>query len=303
MGKHERIDHKAFLKSLDMEQRVSLNEKSDLIGFMHLAVHWGLIMLVGALIIAQIPGWPFLLLIQGILIIFLFTLLHETCHLTPFNSLRVNALVGYICGYLIFLPAAHFRYFHFAHHRYTQEPKMDPELASKKPETLMQFCWHVTGLPVWYSHLKTIVTNALGRCDDQFVPERKLNKVALESRIMLLLYAGVFSAVLYFDLNKIFYVWLIPILLGQPFLRLYLMAEHGRCPQVANMFENTRTTFTNFLVRKLAWNMPYHAEHHACPTVPFYKLPELHALTKNYLRETENGYSEFHRKTLAELKK
>ena len=27
---------------------------------------------------------------------------------------------------------------------------------------------------------------------------------------------------------------------------------------------------------KLAWNMPYHQEHHAWPNVPFYLLPELH---------------------------
>ena len=69
------------------------------------------------------------------------------------------------------------------------------------------------------------------------------------------------------------WVWIIPALLGQPFLRLYLLAEHGCCAFVANMFENSRTTFTGPLVRFLAWNMPYHAEHHAFPTVPFYRLP------------------------------
>ncbi|WP_246694633.1 fatty acid desaturase, partial [Mesorhizobium sp. M2D.F.Ca.ET.147.01.1.1] len=69
-----------------------------------------------------------------------------------------------------------------------------------------------------------------------------------------------------------------PALLGQPFLRLYLMAEHGRCPLVANMLENTRTTLTNWFVHKLAWNMPYHAEHHAYPGVPFHQLPEFHRL-------------------------
>ena len=62
-------------------------------------------------------------------------------------------------------------------------------------------------------------------------------------------------------------------LLGQPFLRAYLLAEHARCPHVANMLENTRTTFTTALVRLIAWNMPFHAEHHAYPAVPFHKLP------------------------------
>ena len=29
--------------------------------------------------------------------------------------------------------------------------------------------------------------------------------------------------------------WLVPVLLGQPFLRLYLLAEHGDCPEVVNL--------------------------------------------------------------------
>jgi len=301
MGKHENIDHKAFLKSLEMEKRVELNEKSDFIGLLHLAIHWAAIALVGVLIVAEVPGWQALMIMQGVLIIFLFTLLHETCHFTPFKSFRLNLIIGHVCGFLIFLPASWFRYFHLAHHRYTQDPELDPELESKKPETFGQYCWYLSGFPVWYSHFKTILINAFGRCKNDFVPERKLGRVALEARVMLVLYASIFFAALYFELNEILYVWLIPLVLGQPFLRLYLMAEHGRCPQVANMFENTRTTFTNWLVRRLAWNMPYHAEHHACPTVPFHKLPQLHELVKTHLKETDAGYIEFHKKTIVEL--
>jgi fatty acid desaturase len=96
----------------------------------------------------------------------------------------------------------------------------------------------------------------------------------------------------------VFWVWLLPIVLGQPFLRLYLLAEHGDCPEVANMFENTRTTFTTGVMRFLAWNMPYHAEHHVYPAVPFHKLPELHGLMKDELRVTAEGYGAFAREFL-----
>ena len=80
-----------------------------------------------------------------------------------------------------------------------------------------------------------------------------------------------------------------------------LMAEHGRCPHVTNMFENTRTTFTNRLVRFLAWNMPFHIEHHTMPTVPFHKLPALNELTREHLKATSNGYSEFHKEYVETL--
>jgi len=64
---------------------------------------------------------------------------------------------------------------------------------------------------------------------------------------------------------------------------------------VANMFENTRTTFTNRLIRFVAWNMPYHIEHHVYPMVPFHKLPMLHLIAQKHLLVTSNGYMAFNR--------
>ena len=67
------------------------------------------------------------------------------------------------------------------------------------------------------------------------------------------------------------------------------------------MFENTRTTFTNRAIRFLAWNMPYHAEHHAYPAVPFYKLPDFHELARAELKTTSDGYARFHQSYVKEL--
>jgi fatty acid desaturase len=65
------------------------------------------------------------------------------------------------------------------------------------------------------------------------------------------------------------------------------------------MFVNTRTTFTTAIVRFLAWNMPYHAEHHTYPAVPFHNLPALHLRMKAHLKVTADGYAEFTRSYLA----
>ena len=97
----------------------------------------------------------------------------------------------------------------------------------------------------------------------------------------------------------LFWLWILPVILGQPFLRLYLLAEHGDCPRVANMLENTRTTFTTALVRFLAWNMPFHVEHHVYPNVPFHRLPALHDLMQDRLQVTSQGYAAFTRDYLA----
>ncbi len=295
------MDHREFLKTLPLEERQRLNAKSDAVGLVHLAAHWGLIASIGSLIALRVSGWPVLMPVQGILIVFLFTLLHETCHMTPFETARLNTIAGRVCGFLLFLPPTWFRYFHFAHHRHTQNPELDPELAEPKPETWAGYALHVSGIPVLFGHGKTLIRNAFGRCDDAFVPKQRLRTIRTEAQVMLGLYAGVAAAGFAWNLVEILTVWIVPLLLGQPFLRLYLLAEHGRCPRVANMFENTRTTFTNRMVRKLAWNMPYHAEHHACPTVPFHRLPDLHRLVQPHLRETEDGYARFHRKFVSEF--
>ena len=200
------------------------------------------------------------------------------------------------------LPSDWFRYFHLAHHRFTQDPENDPELMSPKPETMRQYLVHLSGIPVWWGHIKTLVINASGHCSDTFVPAKGHRKVRSEAQIMIAVYALMIAVSVYLQTAVLVYVWVLPAILGQPFLRIYLLAEHGRCPYVANMLENSRTTTTTWLVRKLAWNMPYHAEHHAYPTVPFYRLPEFHALIETELKQTENGYVRFHAKYIEQIR-
>ena len=302
IDRNEPIDHRDVIASLTNEERGRLTGKSNGPGLIQFSCHLGAIVILGTLIAARVPFWPVLMLPQGILIVFLFTLLHETVHRTAFETQWLNDAVARFCSLAIALPADWFRYFHFAHHRFTQDPDNDPELAFPKPETMRQYIVHVSGLPVWLGHFKTLWTNATGRCRDSYVPPKGLPKVRTEARAMIAFYAVVLLVCLYFRSTLLLYVWILPAVLGQPFLRLYLLAEHGRCPFDANMLENTRTTFTNWFVRKLAWNMPFHAEHHAYPGVPFHQLPAFHVLIERHLKVTEAGYVRFHEKYIDTLR-
>lgn len=287
------MDHKRLLASLTAEERKGLTALSDGPGLFKLFQH---VVCMGAfvwLILSEVAGWWLLMLPLGIQLVFLFTLLHETVHRTPFRSIWINKLVGRICSLILILPADWFRYFHLAHHRFTQEPDNDPELAESKPETIWQYIVHISGIAVWRGHVMTLVRNAIWPNTDGFVPSRGKTKVMREAQVMIGLYVGLFAGSVWAASIMLVWIWIIPLLIGQPFLRLYLLAEHGRCAFVANMFENTRTTFTNRLVRWLAWNMPYHAEHHAYPAVPYHKLPQFHAKTLAHLQVTENGYARF----------
>ena len=84
-------------------------------------------------------------------------------------------------------------------------------------------------------------------------------------------------------------LWLLPVLVGQPFLRAYLLAEHTGCPSGEGTAVGTRTTLTNPLMRFLAWNMPFHSEHHAHPQVPFHALPALHRRWADHPDRAQRG--------------
>ncbi|NJS37887.1 MAG: fatty acid desaturase [Rhodobacteraceae bacterium] len=268
-------------------------ERSNGPGLRHLGLHLGAILTLGGLIAAGVPGWWAFLPLQGVLLVFHFTLEHEATHRTPFRSPWLNDWAGRMAGFLLLLPFEWFRAFHLAHHRWTNIAGKDPELAGRPILTRRDWLWHVSGLPYWSAELRLIWALVRGRVSDEFVAEGAKTRVLREARVMA---AGYLLATLSLLWSPIlFWVWILPVVLGQPFLRLYLLAEHGDCPKVANMFENTRTTLTNRLVRALAWNMPYHVEHHVWPAVPFHRLPEVHRLMRDELRVTAAGYAAFTR--------
>ncbi len=290
------MTHGDFLSALPAECRAALTARHPGQGLWHLALHGGAILLTGAAIAAAIPGWPLLLPVQGVLIVFLFTLQHECTHKTPFASDRLCDWVGAIVGALILNPFTWFRYFHFAHHRHTNQPG-DPELESPKPRTRAEWLWHVSGLPLWWGSARLIWRLATDRERPAYLPDRARPRARREARVLLAVYA--LAAITLIRSDAVLWLWLLPVLLGQPFLRLYLLAEHGDCPRVADMFANTRTTFTTALMRLLAWNMPYHVEHHVMPNVPFDRLPALHGLMRDHLQVTAPGYLAFSRAYLA----
>lgn len=271
-----------------------LSERADAPGLLQLVAHVTVLAATGAAIatgMGTMLVWP-AMLVHGIALIFLFAPLHETIHRTAFRSRLLNDVVAFVIGVLLVLPREYFRAFHFAHHRFTQDAANDPELSSPKPANVGRLIWHVSGLPYWIAGFRGLVQRACGITREQFYGTGRVRRaVILESRVTLAIYAAALIGSLATGSALLVWYWIIPALLGQPFLRLYLLAEHSACPRSDNMLENSRTTYTNALVRFLAWNMPYHAEHHAWPSVPFHALPRANTLIAARLRTTAPGYA------------
>jgi fatty acid desaturase len=274
-------------------------------GVLHLALHLAALIAAGVLV-AVVPSLWWRIpaqALEGAILIFLFAPLHETIHRTVFRNRRANDVVASILGFLIVLPAGYFRYFHFCHHRYTQDPQRDPELATPKPRSVGQWLLVVTGLPVWKSHVMGVLQHAAGKIDEPYLTPIPARQVIREARIHLALYALIALVSILLRSTAALEFWIVPAILGQPWLRLYLMAEHTGCDLVPDMLVNSRTTLTNGAVRFLAWNMPFHAEHHTFPAVPFHALPALHRRLAPAIKVKTQGYIGAQRSILADLKR
>ena len=280
-----------------------LMARSDARGLAQLAWHTGALLLTAFLVfLAAGSGWLVPAMVgHGIVLVFLFAPLHESAHRTAFRSRRLNDAVAWVCGAALVLPPEYFRAFHFAHHRHTQDPARDPELMTPKPRTRRDYLRHVSGLPYWRERITTTLRHARGRVDEPFLAPRLRATLVHEARLLLGAYAVLGAASIAAGNALLLWYWVLPALLGQPFLRMYLLAEHTGCPFVPDMLKNSRTTLTTAIVRRLAWNMSYHAEHHALPALPFHALPAAHALLEREIAVQSPGYVAAHREIVARL--
>ncbi len=279
----------------------ALSRRSDARGLLQLGGH--LLLLGGTTaFLALAESGPWLvpaLLVQGIAIVFLFCAAHEAIHRTAFRTRALNDAVAFVCGLAILLPPAYFRAFHLAHHRYTQEPDKDPELVDPRPQSLGSYLWYLSGLPYWRGQIAALLRHAGGRVEETFVTRQEKPKVVREARIFLGICVGVAGLSLWSGSTLALMFWVVPALLGQPFLRAYLLAEHHGCPESRDMMLNSRTTESNAALRWLAWNMPYHGAHHAYPALPFFALPAAQATLSARPWTRASGYLDFHIRVIA----
>jgi fatty acid desaturase len=277
---------------LDAAARQRLVTRRDRRGIAHLAAHLALLAVSGAAVIV-IGGTAWIalsLVVHGIVLVFLFAPLHETIHDTAFRTKSLNRVVATVLGTLLLLPAGYFRHFHAAHHRLTNVTG-DPELSESRPTSITRYLIHISGWPLWRDRVTGLICHASGRVTEAFVPVHRRAAIAREARGTLLFYAalGLISWNTGWG-DAVLWLWIVPMAVGQPFLRVFLLAEHSGRPQVPDMLRNSRTTRSTTVVRALAWNMPYHSEHHAFPWVPFHALPAVHAQIKPHLIEVAPGY-------------
>lgn len=271
----------------------ALQTRSDARGAARLAIHLALLGGTGWLV-AIASGWALLpaVFALGVVQAALFAPAHETMHQTAFASRRANAIVGWLASCPSLLNAQFYTAFHLAHHRHTQVPGRDPELAIADPTNLRSYVLRIAGIPFWRLRLGVIRDCWRGDLSGHpYVAPAAAPVIIRSVRAMsLLMTGGAVASGVVFGWTTPFLFWIGPQLLGQIPLRAYLMAEHTGCTQDRNGLTNTRTTLTNAAVRLLMWDMPFHAEHHLYPSIPFHRLRDAHAMIRDRLGFVQPGY-------------
>ncbi len=276
-----------------------LYARSDAKGLVQTAAHLLLLIAGGWLILVTRGTWWVVpaLLVQAVFVNTLFGAMHESVHYGSFKTRWMADLLAFFSGAAILNNAGFYRHYHYAHHRYTQDPKRDPELiTSGTPKTWGNYLLRMSALPFLAIRARDIFVFPFGgKGDVDYIHPSAWPEVRRWGRWLLVLYAVLIVGSIVLETTVVLWVWFIPLLIGLPLLRLYLVCEHTLCPNSDDGFANTRTTLSNPVVRFLMWNLPYHAEHHLFPSIAFHHLPEAHRHLRSHLKYVARTYTGVHR--------
>jgi fatty acid desaturase len=266
---------------------------------------WRQLISHGALLVAGAGLWgasgvPWPLRLGGLLLLgwglaFSFCALHECAHRTAFVDRQHNDTLAWWFGVLSFYNADFYRRYHQWHHRHTHQPGLDPELEDAPPDSLAAYLLELSGLPWWLRKVRGHWQGLRGDFHaNPYIPEDAQGRVRDSLRWQFAVYGALMLLSIPAGNGFLLRFWLLPLVVGQPLLRFVLMAEHGGCAFNNDGLANTRTTLTLAPLRRLMWNMPFHAEHHLYPSLPFHALPRAHALIGPHLVHCDRGYLRVH---------
>jgi fatty acid desaturase len=269
---------------LSKAQLHSLSRVNPFISACHIAREW-----IGVLLAATLCQhfWHPLLYLAVVAFIGarqhgLLILMHDGTHYRLFRNRRLNDwLTELLLAWPHLATMRSYRENHLAHHNYVNTEK-DPDWARKKDNDEWNFPQSArTLLGILLRDLIGIGGINLIRLASSMssaapVAGKAFSRIRLGFYVIViggLIAAGCGKALLLYWVAP-YFTWLILI------MRIRSIAEHFAIEGRPGVYGQTRTTYAGLLARLLvAPNyVNYHLEHHFFPSVPFFRLPQLHLL-------------------------
>jgi fatty acid desaturase len=283
---------------IDPELVKAMSEKSDFPALFKIIIHYGLF--VGMIVILAAFKWNIYLefifvLVLGFLIFSLYAPFHETTHKTAFKSFFGNFIGAWITGFSGYSPGMH-EGFHFQHHRYTNEIR-DPEKGYSLPQFKGRMAAQVAlagvlGLTVPFHSLilSFVPVKHWDKFEAGWAPAAKRKAWRWECRLMALLWITSFFLLSY-DLHLMTLI-VLALIVGRLIHGFIIVSEHEGLSDGGDMLDRTRSIYSSRFFRWFWWNMNFHAEHHAWPSIPFHRLNKIHEIRKKS-KSVENLRSYF----------
>jgi fatty acid desaturase len=210
----------------------------------------------------------------------LLILMHDGVHYRLFRDRRLNDWTAEIVlAWPNLISARAYRKNHFAHHRYLNTGQ-DPDWARRQGDASWVFPKHWGRLAM----LLLRDVSGLGAIFYLKLARTLLSRDTGVSRGFLVARYGFYAAVLvlfawFGALRLLLMYWFVPLFTWLIVIfRVRSIAEHSAIEGRSNAYAQTRSTRASILehVFVAPKNVNYHIEHHFYPSVPFYRLPELH---------------------------
>jgi len=269
---------------LSKAQLQALSRLNPYLSAYHIVLEWGAVVL--AAMLCQ-HFWNPLLYAATVIFIgarqhALLILMHDGTHYRLFRNRRINDWVTeLLLAWPHLVAMRSYRQNHLAHHNYVNT-EQDPDWLRKQDNPEWQFpqsAKSLLGISVRdLSGIGGIKLIRLARsiASAERAPGKGFARLRLAfylTALVAIVGAGGGKALLLYWLVP-YFTWLIFI------MRLRSIAEHFAIEAAPGSYGHTRTTRAGLLARVFIApkNVNYHIEHHFFPSVPFFRLPQLHAL-------------------------
>jgi fatty acid desaturase len=288
---------------VDIEVLKELSKKSDLKGFQHIFIFFGLLILTGTFAyLTWGTMWSvFWFLIYGNIYSFSNPLWHETGHKTAFKSKFLNEFFYYISSFMSNFEPIRWRYTHFVHHgnTYSTENPFDHEIEygnnlKETPKRLIINIIPFLDLLFFKKHISfEIIQHALGIKTSvmmESIPENVCAKSIFHSRIFVIIWLTIILwSILASTWLPLLYI-LLPQYYGKTLHKLVAFTQHaGLARNLKDHRLTSREMYLNPILSFLYWKMEYHLTHHMFPTVPSCNLDKLHQHIKDQLPKPNDG--------------
>ena len=212
----------------------------------------------------------------------LMILMHDGVHYRLFQNKVMNDWISEVLlAWPVLVSARAYRSNHLAHHQYLNTDR-DPDWVRRQGDPVWMFPKRLPDLMA----LLIRDLSGIGAIGLLRLIGRLLSKDADVTKQFLLLRYGFYLAVASLivwtsSVKLVLLYWFVPLFTWLIFIfRIRSIAEHSAIFGRSKAYGQTRTTVPSVLERVFIApkNVSYHLEHHLYPSVPFYRLPKLHAI-------------------------